>query len=386
MMKQKTILHRLALTTAMLLVSIPTIAATLPGWIGTYTNNRQITGSVGIYSFQWNTETGQLTNLRPAVNTENPSFILMHPNGRYLYAVNEYIGAAGRIGAYAVDPAAPENLTALNTVPSNGIEPCHLSIDASGKWLFVANYQSGGIAIYPIQNDGRLGEAKQTIQQTGSGPANRQQSAHAHHVVLSPDNRFLLSVDLGADKVFIYRFNAATGELAPHAPASISVTAGYGPRHLVFSKDARFVYLMTELEPTIITLRWDAQQGTLTQLASISTLPQGFTGRKSGAEIVLHPNGKFLYASNRGGSNTIAIFRLGADGLPTVAGHVPSGGEAPRFFNIDPSGKFLMAAHQTSNDMFVFHIDANTGGLMRMDSRIEVPMPVSFLFGSEAGR
>jgi len=198
--------------------------------------------------------------------------------------------------------------------------------------------------------------------------------------VLSPDERFLLSADLGADRVFVYGFEATTGALTPNARQAVVLPAGYGPRHLVFSKDGRTIYVVTELKPTVVTFRWDAERGSMTQLGVISTLPTADPAEHEAAEIVLHPNGKFLYASNRGNSNTIAIFRLDHEGLPVPAGHVPAYGRQPRFFNIDPSGKFLVAANQGSGDLVTFAIDPSSGALTRAGSSVSVPAPVSFVF------
>jgi 6-phosphogluconolactonase len=360
-------------------------AASLTGWIGTYTTaNGTSTGSSGIYAFHWDTQQGVMSRINPAGATANPSFLVLHPNGRFLYAVNEDAPASGadHITAFAIgDANSSGGLRAIGTVSSRGLAPCHLNIDASGKWLFVANYVSGTIAVYPIQSDGRLGSARQVIQQKGSGPvASRQESAHAHEVVLSPDQRFLLSVDLGADRIFVYGFEATTGALTPKTKQTVVLPAGYGPRHLVFSKDGQRIYLVTELTPAVITLRWNKQRGSLTQLGIVSTLPAADPAEHGGAEIVLHPNGKFLYASNRGTSNTIAIFRIDPDGLPVPAGHVPSYGAAPRFFNIDPSGKFLVVANQVSGDLVTFAIDPASGALSRLGSPVSVPAPVSFVF------
>lgn len=367
-------------------------AASMTGWIGTYTtSDGTSTGSSGIYAFQWDPQQGVMSGIHPVGTTTNPSFLALHPSGRFLYAVNEDVPSSGtdHLTAFAVgDANSSGSLRAIGTVPSQGLAPCHLSIDAGGKWLFVANYVSGTIAVYPIQSDGRLGQARQVIQQKGSGPfPSRQESAHAHEVVLSPDERFLLSVDLGADRIFVYGFEATTGALTPNATLAVVLPAGYGPRHLAFSKDGRTIYVITELTPAVITLRWNAQQGSMTQLGVTSTLPAADrTEHEGGAEIVLHPNGKFLYASNRAHSNTIAIFRIDHEGLPVPAGHVPSNGTVPRFFNIDPTGKFLIVANQGSGDLVTFAIDPSSGALTRVGSKVSVPAPVSFVFAPALAR
>ena len=359
-------------------------AAELGGWIGTYTIQETgvHTDSAGIYGFQWDTTSGSLHGVHAAASGNNPSFLALHPNGRFLYAVNEggASATADQVSAFAIGPSgAAGQLSPLGSVSSMGKGPCHLTVDATGRWLFVANYGSGIIAVFPILPDGRLGEARQTIQQHGSGPvADRQKSAHAHEVVLSPDGRFLLAPDLGADRIFVYRFDATTGTLTPSAPGVIP--AGYGPRHLVFSKDARLVYVVTELATKIMTMRWNAQTGALTTIAETPALPADFSGQRSSAEIALHPNGKFLYSSNRGDSNTIAIFRLGADGVPVPAGHVSSGGKTPRYFGIDPSGHFLIAGNQDSSTIAIFRIDPDTGALSAQGNPMTVPAPVDLVF------
>ena len=366
-------------------------AATMTGWIGTYTTSDGVsTGAHGIYAFQWDAEQGLMSAIHPVGATTNPSFLALHPSGRFLYAVNEDAASSGtdHITAFAIgDAHSSERLRPIGTVSSQGLAPCHLTVDPSGKWLFVANYLSGTLAVYPIQPDGRLAQASQVIQQKGSGPFDdRQASAHAHEVVLSPDGRFLLSVDLGADRIFVYRFEATTGALTPNSEPQVALPAGYGPRHLVFSKDARTIYVVTELTPAVVTLRWDAQRGSMTQLGVTSTLPKADPAEHGGAEIVLHPNGKFLYVSNRGHSNTIAIFHLGRGDLPTAAGHVSTNGSLPRFFSLDPSGKFLIAANQGSGNLVTFSIDPASGDLTRVGRDVSVPAPVSFVFARDPVR
>lgn len=376
------------LAIVLLLWPMQLIAATLTGWIGTYTAADNVsTGSHGIYSFQWDTERGVLSGIRAVAATTNPSFLALHPNGRFLYAVNEDAlpSGADHITAFAVsDPVSFGALRVIGSVSSEGLAPCHLSVDSTGKWLFVANYLSGSIAVYAIQADGSLGKVRQAVRQIGSGPvSDRQASAHAHQVVQSPDGRFLLSVDLGADRIFVYRFDAASGVLAPNKPAQVTFTPGSGPRHLVFSRDARRIYVLTELSSSVVTLGWDAERGSAIELGAISTLPASGPGEQSSAEsaeIVLHPNGRFLYASNRGSSNTIATFKIDRNGRPVGVGHVSSGGKLPRFIGIDPSGKFLIAANQGSGELFAFRIDPASGALTPLGTRGVVPAPVSFVF------
>ncbi len=368
----------------------PVRAAEVTGWIGTYTERTGAsTGSSGIYAFQWDSGSGSLHALHAVAPTINPSFLAQHPNGRFLYAVSEGGGTAASdvLNAFAIDEAHPSGaLRALGSVPSMGKGPCFVSVEPGGRWLFAANYQSGSIAVFPILADGRLAPASQTIQQQGSGPvAGRQQGPHAHEVVLSPDGRFLLAADLGADRIFVYRFDATTGRLQPNDPPAAVLPPGYGPRHFVFSHDSRLLYVVTELAARLVSLRWNAQAGVLTPLAETSTLPADFAGERSGAEIALHPNGRWLYTSNRGDSNTIAIFRIGADGIPVPAGRVSAGGRTPRYIGIDPSGNYLVAANQDSSGVVVFRIDAATGGLTPRGDALAVPAPVDVLFAHPRG-
>jgi 6-phosphogluconolactonase len=371
----------------LLMAPLPILAADMTGWIGTYTSQGGAsTGSGGVYSFKWDSRTGSFSDVHAVAASNNPSFLALHPNGRFLYAANEDESGLGHISAFALggDPGAP--LKSLGSVSSMGSTPCHLAVDSTGKWLFVANYGSGIIALFPIQSDGSLGQAKQTIQQQGSGPVvGRQEGPHAHEVVQSPDGRFLLAMDLGADRIFVYRFDAASGTLTPNDPSSAAMPRGYGPRHMVFSKDARLVYALSELSPAVITLRWNAERGALTQLAVVSSLPADFKGQRSAAELALHPSGKFLYASNRDDSNTIAAFQIGADGIPVLSGWTPSGGKTPRFIGIDPSGRYLVSANQNTGDMFIFRIDPASGALTRQGAAVSVPAPVDILFAPTHG-
>jgi 6-phosphogluconolactonase len=368
----------------LLMLSAQAWGASVSGYIGTYTShNGAGNGSKGIYSFQWDPKTGSLTDMRAAGIATNPSFLVLHPNGRLLYAVNEGGPTdADRITAFAVsDSNSSGQLRDLGSVSSMGKGPCHLSLDSSGRWLFVANYGSGSIAVYPVQPDGILGDARQTIQQQDPAAADESpKRPHAHEVVPSPDDRFLLSVDLGLDKVFIYRFDAVSGTLTANDPAALQFPSKYGPRHLIFSKDARRVYLLTELTAKLVTLGWDAARGSLIQLAETSALPPGYAGQPSGAELALSRDGRFLYASNRAQSNTITAFRIGPDGLPAVIGSIESGGQTPRFIVIDPSDRFVLAANQDSNNIAVFRIDPVSGALNRQPGQSSLPAPVDIVF------
>ena len=356
-------------------------------YVGTYTR----APSKGIYAYRFQGATGALTPMGTAglaAETENPSFLAVHPNQRFLYAVNEvsrYDGAAaGSVSAFAIDRATG-GLTLLNRVSSRGADPCHLSIDRSGKWLFVANYSGGSVAAFPVRDDGTLGEASAFFQHTGASVNKARQGApHAHAAVVSPDNRFVLAADLGLDRILSYPLTPATGGLGPAGPRFAAIAPGSGPRHLAFRPDGKFVYVLNEMLSRVAALSYDADRGTLAELQTLSTLPNGFSGENSGAEIATHPSGKFLYASNRG-DDSIAIFRIdAARGTLTSAGHVPTQGKTPRGFAIDPSGRFLVAANQSSGSLVLFRIDLETGGLTPAGTVVQNPSPVSVVFSKRS--
>jgi 6-phosphogluconolactonase len=348
---------------SILLFACTVHAADFTAFIGTYTGPE----SKGIYSFRFDSASGKLTGPTLAAESSNPSFLAIHPNQRYLYAANE--NRNGAISAFAVDSG---RLTLTNMVPSRGAGPCHIALDRTGRWLFAANYGSGSIAVFPIREDGGLGEASAFVQHSGSGTDHqRQEGPHAHIVVPSPDNRFLLVADLGLDEVFVYSFDAAKGALTQASAAKLA--PGSGPRHLAFSPNGRFVFVLSELTAAVSTFGWDAKRGLLDPLGSTPG-----SSPASGAEIAIHPNGKFLYASNRSDSS-IAVFRIDSGKL-TLIGRVPTGGKTPRSFAIDPSGAYLLAANQGSGSIVTFRIDPRTGLLNPAGEPASVPTPVSMVF------
>jgi 6-phosphogluconolactonase len=351
-------------------------------YVGTYTNQPK-QPSKGIYAYRFQAS-GKFTPIGAVAETSNPTFLVVDRGGKFLYAANEdstYEGKpAGSISAFAVD-AASGQLKLLNVVSSGGPGPCHVSMDQTGKWLFAANYAGGSLAVFPVHADGSLGAASTFIQHKGSSvdPA-RQTAPHAHSVYISPNNRFLLVGDLGLDHVMVYRFDAAKGTLTPNQPPFAAVAPGSGPRHLAFAKDGKFVYVLSEMAATVTVFRYDAGAGRLEQTQSISMLPADYKGLKSGAEIFVHPNGKFLYASNRG-HDSIAVFRIDTgSGALTSAGQVSTQGKTPRNFAIDPTGAFLLAANQDSGSIVVFRIDQTTGALTPTGDVLKVPAPVSLVF------
>ncbi len=354
-------------------------------YVGTYTR----APSKGIYAYRFKGATGEVAPIAIATaglaaETENPSFLAVHPNQRFLYAVNEISRYEGRDGgsvsAFSIDRVSG-TLTLLNRVASRGGGPCHVSIDRSGKWLFAANYGGGSVAAFPVHDDGTLGEASAFLQHAGaSANKARQSGPHAHGAVVSPDNRFVLVPDLGLDRVFTYRLDPVAGGLAPSEPGFAAIAPGSGPRHVAFRPDGKFAYVLKEMLSAVVAFRYDARRGTLAELQTLSTLPEGFSGESSGAEIATHPSGRFLYASNRG-HDSIAIFRIdAAKGTLTPVDRVSTQGKTPRGFAIDPSGRFLIAANQNSGTLVIFRIDQATGALTATETAVQVPFPVSVVF------
>jgi 6-phosphogluconolactonase len=383
---RKILLGVLAVLLLVLAAAAPRAAQPPDDWImyvGTYT----AAPSKGIYAYRFQGATGTVTPMGTAglaAETVNPSFLAVHPNQRFLYAVNEisnYKGAKdGSVSAFSIDRATGL-LTLLNSVSSRGADPCHLAVDKTGKWLFVANYSGGSVAAFPVKDDGKLGEASKFFQHTGASVnKERQGGPHAHATVVSPDNRFVLAADLGLDRVFTYRLDPAAGGLAPGAPPFAATTPGGGPRHLDFRPDGKFAYVLNEMLSSVATFSYDAGKGTLAHVQTISTLPPGFTAENSGAEIVVHPGGRFLYTSNRG-QDSIAVFGIdAAKGTLTPVDGISTQGKTPRGFAIDPSGRFLVAANQKSSTIVVFRIDQATGALTPAGTTVQVPTPVSVVF------
>ena len=350
-------------------------------YVGTYTGGN----SQGIYVCELDLTTGVLSEAKLAAEATNPSFLAIHPSRRFLYAVGEIDDFEGRksggVSALAVNHETGQ-LKLLNQQPSQGAGPCHLVVDASGKNVLVANYGGGSVACLPIKQDGSLGEATAFIQHQGSSiNPQRQSGPHAHSINVDANNRFAIAADLGLDKVLIYRFDAENGTLTPNDPPSVAVKAGGGPRHFAFHPSGRFAYTNNEITLTVTVFRYDAAGGGLTELQTISTLPQGVVGDgNSTAEVRVHPTGRFVYVSNRG-HNSIALFAVDqSTGKLTPMGHEPTRGEIPRNFNLDPTGSYLLAANQNTHNVVVFRVDPSTGKLEATGSEVEVSSPVCVRF------
>jgi len=343
-------------------------------YVGTYTRQE----SKGIYAYRFDADSGVLKPLGLAAETSNPSFLIAHPNNRFVYAVGE--NDPGTISAFAID-ATTGKLKLINTVSSRGNSPCHLSVDRTGKWLFVANYGDGSVANFAVHADGSLGEAAAFVQHSGSSVNPRRQAGpHAHSVNISSDNRFLAVADLGLDEILVYRFDAKTGSLTSNNPPFAKIDPGSGPRHLVFSADANFAWVLNEMKNTVTSLKYERNRGVFSPTGTAFSVPQDFAGVTNAAEIAIHPNGRFLYTSNRG-HNSIAIFDVDSrTGLIRPGRWVSTRGKTPRNFAIDPSAAFLLAANQDSNSLAIYRIDPKTGGLEPHGEVTEAPVPVSLAF------
>jgi 6-phosphogluconolactonase len=348
-------------------------------YVGTYTDGE----SRGIYRFTLDPVSGAASDPVLAVEAENPSFLALHPNGRFLYAVGEmgeFRGErTGAVSAFVVD-AATGDLTLLNQQPSRGSGPCHLVVDASGRAVLVANYGSGTVAVLPLAEDGRLGEASSVQAHAGTGPnERRQEGPHAHGIALDSDEGRAVVADLGADRLFVYDFEAATGALTPSDPPAVALVPGAGPRHVAFDLRGELLYSINELDSTVTVLRYDAATGGLESVQAISTLPDDFEGESWTAELEVSPAGRFLYGSNRG-HDSLAVFAMDpTSGRLSAVGHVPTGGRWPRHFSIDPSGRWLLAANQHSESVVVFRLDPESGMPSPVGETVPVPTPVCVL-------
>jgi 6-phosphogluconolactonase len=353
-------------------------------FVGTYTNK---TASKGIYAYLFDPGIGKLSSLGVAAESEDPSFLAVHPSGKFLYAVNEidHFGAqkSGAVSAFSIDTKTGK-LTLLNQAATRGVGPCHVSLDKTGKFVLVATYDGGSIATFPIRDDGSLGEVAGFVQHYGSSVnKERQEAPHSHWIGVSPDNRFAIEANLGLDELPVYHFNARNGDLSPIEPF-VKLNPGAGPRHLAFHPNGKFAYVLAEMESSVTAFAYKASNGSLSPLQTLSTLSivrKDDSGPKEAAEIVVHPNGKFLYASNRANIDTISTFSIDpAKGTLKLKNEYPTMGKTPRNFAIDPTGKFLLAANQESNNIVIFRIDSTTGTLTPTGEITEVPAPVCITF------
>lgn len=347
-------------------------------YVGTYTSGK----SEGIYGYRMDAATGALTRFT-SCKSVNPSYLAIDRSKRYLYAVNEvgqYAGKpGGGVSAFAIDRTTG-NLRLLNEQATQGADPCYLTIDHNKRTLLVANYTGGSISALPLRSDGTLGMVSDLKQHEGSGIKEQQKGPHAHCIILDRLERYALAADLGTDKVMIYRFDSATGKLTLAKQPWIQLQAGAGPRHLTFHPNGKYVYAINELDSTLTLLKYN--DGTLTQVETVSTLPSDFSGVSYCADVHVSASGKFLYGSNRG-HNSIVVFEIDPHtGKLKQLEHVPTEGKWPRNFAIDPTGRFLLVANQHTDNVVTFSIDPMTGRLTATGQITEIPVPVCLIFSA----
>jgi len=342
-------------------------AADLTVYFGTHTAGP----GKGFSVSHFDTVTGALSKPAFLLETPAPAYFVIAPGGRRLYSCN----STGFVSAYSIDPASAQ-LKLINQKPSGGGDPSYISLDRTGHYVFVANYDGGNIAVWALETDGSLGERTAFVQHTGSSVnPQRQSHAFAHSIRVDSTNRFVLVADLGLDKLFVYKFNVKDGSLTPNDPPFVKTAPGAGPRHVVFHPNGRWVYLITEMGNTIMLFDWDTRRGALSEVQTVSTLPKGFQGNSTCAEIQVHPSGRFVYASNRG-RDSIAVFSVDAKtGRLTLIQDVPSGGKMPRNFDMDPTAHWLLVTNHDSNIAMVFGIDQETGKLTPAGQPVDVPSP-----------
>jgi 6-phosphogluconolactonase len=344
--------------------------------VGTYTSGK----SKGIYSFRFDADSGDLQPLAAPAETVNPSYLVVSPDEKFVYAVNELHGCGneqGAVSAFRFD-AASGALTFMNKVPSMGEDPCYVSLSPDGENLFVANYSSGSLSALAVEADGSLAGPVETLGHVGHGPnPERQKAAHVHMVSPSPDSQFLFATDLGEDRVYAYRCETGSQAfpLRPAEPPFTVVASGAGPRHLAFSQDGRFIYLIEEMGQALVVFKHDAAR--LEPIQTVRVADEPWPGDTGAAALHFSPNGKFLYASNRANANELVIYSVDAQtGTLMPVGHQESLGKKPRDFCIDPTGKFLLVANQDSDNVVIFRRDLQTGALTPTGKSVEVGSPV----------
>ena len=363
---------RLLLSFCFVLVSLCLTAQNYYLFIGTYTSG----GSKGIYVYEFNSKTGETKWVSNTDSAANPSFLTIAPDGKHIYAVNEISRAqAGLVAAYAFDPASGK-LTLINRQSSGSENPCHITITKNGKWLAVANYTGGSLATFPVNADGSIQPFSQHIIHEGKGVnPQRQEKAHVHSVFFSPDEKFLFTPDLGLDQITAYQFNPNNKQPLIPAPVPYTVSEpGTGPRHIEFSPNGKIMYVIEEMGGTVSVYHYS--NGVAKPVQRIATHPADYKGQPGSADIHISPDGKFLYASNRGDENNLAIFSVAADGKLSTVGYQSTLGMQPRNFMIDPTGKFLLVANQKSSNIVIYKRDPGTGLLQALPKQLEIPNPV----------
>jgi 6-phosphogluconolactonase len=374
-----------AALTALLLVSMSANADSARSkqflvYFGTYTGAK----SKGIYVSRFDTASGELSAPALAAQSINPAYLALAPDHRLLFAVNEtdhFNGqASGAVTAFRLG-ASTGKLEFLNQQPSGGTGPCHIAADSTGKYVLVANYNSGSVAVFPVQTNGFIGPPTAVIQHHGSSiNPQRQAGPHAHCIAMDAANHRVFACDLGLDKVMIYRLDEANGALTADENPWAELKPGSGPRHIAFSPDGRHAYVISEMASTLTTFAYDPEHGALKAVQTVSTLPADFHGKNTAAEVAVHPSGKFVYGSNRG-DDSIAVFAVDEQsGRLNFVERQSTRGKIPRCFAIDPTGQYLIAANQDSDRIVVFRINAQTGQLTWTGQTVEVGKPVCVTF------
>ena len=356
-------------------------------YVGTFTEG---TRARGISVYRMDVATGALALVQTVPGLLSPSFLALHPSGRYLYAVERHWTPERRdVGAVTAFRVAGTTgrLTSLDRRPSGGLSPAHASVHPGGRFALAAHYGSGQVAVLPIGPDGRLGGTSDIAQHAGRGPDPvRQESPHAHFVAADPGGRYILACDLGIDRVMVSTLDLATGELLPNGLPYAQVSSGAGPRHLAFHPSGRSVYVINELDSTLSAFAFDAARGALQIRQTVSALPARCTGPSHTAQVVVHPSGRFVYGSNRG-HDSIVVFAIDTTGgRLTLVDHAPSGGKTPRNFNVDPTGTFLLVGNEESDTIVTYRIDRETGRLAATGQTMDSPSPVCIQFLAAAGR
>lgn len=341
-------------------------------YVGTYS----VRGSEGVYVFSFDRKAGTMQPVQSVSNAKSPSFLALHPSGRYLYSVNEGADKTGGVSSYAVAKKTGK-LTYLNSQPSRGRNACYVSIDHTGKTAFVANYTSGSLGVLPINTDGTLLAPTDSVQYSGSSAnTKRQEGPHIHSAIIGSGNRFLYVADLGTDTLHILTVDPKMSTVTPAKMPFVAVKPGSGPRHFALHPNGKYAYLVEELISSVAVFSRNPKTGSLTLLQDgVSALPSGFSGDNTSADIHIDPSGKFLYQSNRG-ANTLAIFAIGTDGMLTKVADQPVEGKTPRNFLIDPKGEFVFVANQDSDTITIFRRDKQSGKLTYTGNSVSVPAPV----------
>jgi 6-phosphogluconolactonase len=367
---------RVLISTALsfILASAASLAQDLTVLFGTHTSG----AGKGFSASRFNSKTGILSQPEFLIEAPAPAYFVLAAGQTRLYACN----SNGFVSAYAVANGG-RSLTFLNKVPSEGGDPSYISLDKTGKYIFVANYQGGSIVAWALMPDGSIGRRTAFVQHTGTGvDPKRQAHAYAHSIIVDPTNRFVLTADLGLDKLFVYKFDVKTGALTPNDPPFASVSPGLGARHVVFHPNGKWVYLDNEMGSKVVFFRWDSAKGSLEQMQMVSMLPEDFRGTSAAAEMKVSIDGRFLYGTNRyegkGQNGDIVVFAIDQrSGLLKTIQHISSGGETPRNFEIDPSGRWMVVANHGSNNAVVFKVDGKRGLLTQQGAAVDVPYPFS---------